>query len=417
MTTSGNRIPDFVPLTTRQGILPGDIVDNLQGRQLIIWGCGHLGRVLAGVFRRVARRDFQAVFCDRRASALDPVVDDLAVLHPADCIEQVANGRAFCVVAVAGGGAGVEASLTRHGASPSRDFMTYRHVSRPEAYVKAAGTVDGTMRYLDATAFQTALEKLLREIPHVMQVSIVGEPDPLAHPEIHRIVAAARGRVATSVTGRLHAADLGRLESVAEAGPNLLAFRTALPGEPADVADVRCVLDAIARLRDRFGGATEFRILRVRRETPDKGTWQALLERMCAELHLPLIETEGYVEPYDLLLDERAGEAATEDLRAQQRDLTWDVGAALQSAMAERGRPCLSQRIFPVIGPDLSVDVCHLYRSGRVAASFLDAPYDELVAIRHTSAHCRACQARGLHRLDIDVLRRRHPQTCFDRGP
>lgn len=415
MNNYGNEEFEFVQLTTVQGVRPSDLIDGLNGRTLVIWGCGHLGRVLAGVFRRFASRDFQMGFCDKRAALWGTTIDDTPVLRPADCTARIAHGRAFGVVAVAAGGDGIAATLANQGATPIRDFVIYRHISRPEVHVKVAAMADGGMRYLDTTAFAACVDKLLREIPHVMQLSLTGDPDALAHPELPRLVATTRGRVATSLTGRLHAADLEHVSRVVEAGPNLVALRTALPGEKADITSLRGVLEALRQLRERFGDRTEFRILYVKRRAAQDGETRAILGRLCEETSLPLVETEGYVEPYDLLLSRQFGSGAMDELTAQQMELTWDLKAALQCVMNERGRPCLSQRVFPVIGPDLTVNACHLYRTGRLEGSFLAKSYDELVSLRHESDLCRECQSQGLHRLDIDVLRRRHPEVSFDR--
>ena len=89
-----------------------------------------------------------------------------------------------------------------------------------------------------------------------------------------------------------------------------------------------------------------------------------------------------------------------------------EVGRAGAQALAasERGLPCLSQRVFPVIGVDGAVSACHLYRDAPLADDYLRADWAALLAARSNCAPCLRCQTHALHRLDVDVLLRRHPE-------
>ena len=113
--------------------------------------------------------------------------------------------------------------------------------------------------------------------------------------------------------------------------------------------------------------------------------------------------------PYDLVLAycregvHPAGEAG------QFAALPWSLETALQLAASERDQPCLSQRIFPVIGVDGAVAACHLYRAALLAPDYLACDWSALLAARRTCVPCQECQAQGLHRLDIEVQARRHP--------
>jgi hypothetical protein len=131
-------------------------------------------------------------------------------------------------------------------------------------------------------------------------------------------------------------------------------------------------------------------------------------KRMLAGSPITLSVETPYVTPYDPVLDYCAqGKPA-----AALERLDWNLDRALALCAADGDQPCLSQRVFPVIGVDLQVGLCHLYEQPALGVDYLATPWPELLALRHAAAHCRNCQQHGLHRLDLPVLTRRFPDLA-----
>lgn len=120
------------------------------------------------------------------------------------------------------------------------------------------------------------------------------------------------------------------------------------------------------------------------------------------------IESDPYIMPYDALLKDQAPRSAIDAL-------PYNLSAALDLCKQDTHLPCLSQRVFPIIQTDGSVAVCHLYNPLILDNNYLDADWARLLQHRSVNALCEACQACGLHRLDLDVLRRRHGKDCVNR--
>jgi len=88
--------------------------------------------------------------------------------------------------------------------------------------------------------------------------------------------------------------------------------------------------------------------------------------------------------------------------------LNWDIEYYINEALKNKHKECLSQRIFPVINSDLSVNVCHLYKSFKIHNNFLKIEWQRLKEKRANNNYCKICQKYGLHRLDLHILKEKN---------
>lgn len=123
--------------------------------------------------------------------------------------------------------------------------------------------------------------------------------------------------------------------------------------------------------------------------------------------HLPnVIASTDIAYPNDfapLLRFAEAPEAG--DISALQALCGFDLPAVLAKVKAQRDRACMCERVYPVFRADGGIAVCHLHLEGTLVE---DAGHTDLAAIvqrRGFNEYCRRCQAEGIHRFDLGLLR------------
>lgn len=84
----------------------------------------------------------------------------------------------------------------------------------------------------------------------------------------------------------------------------------------------------------------------------------------------------------------------------------WKYQKVFDVLQKEKDKPCLCSRIWPVINCNNSVSICHLYPNTIICDDFLSTPMNEI----KRSDFCERCKAHGLHRLDIEVLRKTYKE-------
>lgn len=388
----------FVPLQRRSGVPALDFMRDHAGRDLLVWGAGMLGRCLMRQLSAHAAPGQALLFADANPALVGTTVDGHGVLAIADAIASARAGSAFVLVALAGPGKAAMARLADAGLAAGADYESYLKLSRPEAVIQVAGHDAMRGMHLPLPRFHAILAKLKSEIPDLFHLDLSGWGDPLDHPDIAAIVEAARAVVPCTLTTRLDA-GFAAIERALRAAPT--QFVVAVDGDRDAAFHDR--LRRVAGLQRELASRVEIRVKYVRYR--DNAGGFAALRSRCGEYGLKLVEALGYIDPYDTTLALcQSGQLDGADATR----LAWSLRDALELARVDRARPCLCQRIFPVINADGSAGVCHLYAQPRLHDDYLVPTYDALLDLRRDAAHCRACQRYALHRLDVDVLQARH---------
>lgn len=388
----------FVPLERRMGTFVGDFMRAHARRDLVIWGAGVLGRCLMHQLTFYAAPGQALVFTDSNPKLAGSTIEGRPVLALDETIQRMHEGTAFVLVALAGYTKAAMTRLAEANLVVGADYESYLKLSRPEAVVQVSGCVGGGLANLVPDTHRAILAKLKTDVPDLFHVDLSGWSDPLDNPDIATIVEATRAVVPCTLTTRL-AAEPTVIERALLAAPT--QFVVAVDGERDKAFIDR--LRRVADIQDRLAGRTEVRVKYTRYH--DNSAGLDAMRALCVRLGLKLVEAIGYIDPYDITL--RLCE--TGDLDATETaKLAWPMREALAWARVDRLQPCLCQRIFPVINPDGSVSVCHLYARPRLHHDYLAVDYDTLQDLRRDAAHCRVCQHHALHRLDIEVLQVRH---------
>jgi hypothetical protein len=266
---------------------------------------------------------------------------------------------------------------------------------------------------MSADVYAKVLDKLMREIPLLSCIELSPWSDPFLNPEVAEIVKNTEKQVSCRLTTPLQ--SVKHLEQVIAAQPSQLAVTINGVGETYEAynegASWQTLIDNLRTLKEvlsKYSSATLVAILchKYKDESPDE--FMSLRE-LCSELGFTYIPDWPYLSSYDAILAGCHGDTLDPSDQRLLNNLPWRYEQALQAAKREADKPCLCQRIFPIIQPDCSVALCHLYRTPIVTRDWLSLSWEEVLQLRHTHEHCGDCQSFGLHRLDIDVLLKQYP--------
>lgn len=396
----------MVPLRTVQGLDATELASRFGTREVMVWGTGDLAQdvhtsLVKGGFAVAAflhDRPARGTFLGRPVLTAGDLLAGFGRPH-----------RPFVILAAAAYRREAEHQCLAAGMRPGCDFLSHLEVSRPQAVVEVAG--HGALMRADRFAATTA--RLSADLPRLCHIEFALASDPLLNPDlpgmVHLAEAVAPCTIVTRLEGTLP------LASLLAAGPSRLDVVVggvdagAVPASiPPPGSPFRDRLDELGAALAGAPGATRAQVRLYRRRDDHRDVesgWRSLLRGSGIALSV----ATPYVMPYDEVLAYCETGAFPPAARAAADALPWDLGRGLALSLADAHLPCLSQRVFPVIRADGSVVSCHLYRGPCLAGDYLDVSWAELLERRHRAEGCRVCQRHGLHRLDLEVLRRRHP--------
>lgn len=416
--------PDFVPLTTDQGMDEHAFRTLVADRLIVIWGGGVLGKMLYRLLCAWGLGDRIYAFCDARALSCSFSSLPRQVLPPPDGIRLAQQSRAIVLLASETAAYAMASKCSAAGLTKNSDYLAYTHLRRPEAVVeispprRSPGIIPGLPApsgLLSAERYYAILKKLLSDIPALFHIDFSGWGDPLDNPDLPEIVALTEPSVPCSVVTHLQDASL--IPPLLTHPPTQIVVVASGYKEiheqncpDSDWATFARNLESLAATHTRLKADCEVRI----RYDLYRNNGGAVLQGFrdwCAPLGIPIVATPGYFGPYDRLLSHMQLHDGVASGFTTAPAVTWSLPVATELAQGDRHLPCLCQRIFPIIKSSGAVSLCHVYNSPQVDADYQAQRYSDLLSSRHSHPHCRDCQSHSLHRLDIAVLERRHPDA------
>ncbi len=401
---------EFVPLYRRKGLSSQDFLALHGHKLIIIFGSGVLGRCMLRQLRRFSEPSRRFVFADTDPFIVGKTIDNCLVVSLVEAVACAKINEAFIILAVASNVDSVREAFESQGLCINSDFMTYRSMCRPEAVIQIAEGRESNsnndvyrLKLMSFHDYRLTFSKLLNEIPDLFCLDLTGDGEPFLNDDLPDIIRFTEAHVPCTVVTR-YPVDRLRLDSIMQARPlQIVLFFDFSIGFPFNADQVHQSLLELADSHSLYGDGTS---VRVRIEKYRFQSQQALdfLERACKKFGLRIVQSVGY-PPYDDILTMYKN-ANLDPLEIDK--LHWDLEEAVKLASKDRAQPCLCQRIFPVIKPDLSVRTCHLYTRPTLHDNFLTIHKDDLYELRQAAGQCRECQRFSLHRLDLEVLHQRH---------
>jgi hypothetical protein len=412
----------FTQLKTAQGLPVDELRNIVRGRSLYIWGAGFLGR---GVKRLFERNGFSVkAFLDINPALTK--VDEIDVFRPTDIIKNVKEENTFIVLTVASRSKETEKQCLDAGLEKDKDFLTYIQIPRQQPVIEVGGVCNYAcsvcakrpktdINYMSAAVYEKVFNKLIAESPSLISVDLSLWREPLINPDIAEIVRITKKYVPCKLITKLQHDTY--LEELIKADPDQIqiisgGYEKTYEQNQTDLGfSWRTFVENLHKIKiykEKYNAKTSVNLLYIMYKNC-VGDFEKM-KRLCGELGFTAGTDAPYLTPYDNFFDVCEGRELDPRIRKIKELLTWDMENVLEICDEDAHKPCICQRIFPVIDYDTSVSLCHLFCKPGVSKSFFDAPYDEIVRLRHKNDFCRKCQSYGLHRLDLEILKRYYPQ-------
>ncbi|MDR2803552.1 MAG: TatD family hydrolase [Treponema sp.] len=411
----------FTPLKTAQGLPAEELRNIVRGRSLYIWGAGFLGRCVKSFFER---NSFNVMaFLDINPALTK--VDGLDVFRPADILANVKKENAFIVLTVASHSKLTEEQCIYAGLEKDRDFLTYIQIPRQQPVIEIGGVCNYACsvcikqskpdNYMSAAVYKKVFNKLIAENPMLISIDLSLWREPLLNPDIAEITRITKNHVPCKLVTKLQCntyleelikADPGQIQIIA--GGYEKTYEQNQTGKVFSWPDFVENIHKIKMYKEKYNANTSINLLYIMYKNSARDFEK--MKRFCSELGITAGTDAPYLTPYDNFLDICEERELDSQIQKIKELITWDMEKVLKICEDDAHKPCICQRIFPVIDYDTSVSLCHLFCKPRVCKSFLDTPYNEIAELRLKNDFCRKCQSYGLHRLDLEILKRYYPQ-------
>jgi hypothetical protein len=408
----------FTPLAAVQGLSVAELRGLIQERPVYIWGAGFLGLCLRRMFMR---NGFTVrAFLDKNPNL--NTLDGAEVLRPAH-IQNVKKERAFVLCTVISQNKAIERECIEAGLEKDRDFLPYIRIPRQQPVIEVSGecisacsvcTKNGAGKYMSAALYKKVIDKLTAECPLILSVDLSSFwREPLVNPDIAEIISntGVPCRLTTGLQYDKH------LEDVVKAGPAQIqiiaggyenTYEENYTGGSGGAGDWRIFLANLYKLRDyreKYKSAADIAVLYILYRNNNKDHFDKM-KKLCEELGFRIVPDAGYLTPYDNFLDLCEGRPLAPAVQKTKEMLVWNIKNVMDMCVKNTPNPCICQRIFPMIDYDASLSLCHLFCKPGLSGSFLDTPYNRIIEKRTETAFCKRCQKYGLHRLDLDILKK-----------
>ena len=405
----------MVPLNTVQGLDPDTLRSIIGNRRAYVWGCNRIGiEVLSSLEKHGATL---GGFADTRSELIGTRYFNKPVVSTRQILDDI-NAN-FIVVATPSFQQQAIQACEMAGRNKDVDFIKHTDVRRPAAVIDVAGHCNlsctpcprnndptlATLNPMSFASFEQILNKLLIEQPLLSFIELFGWSEPLLNGDLPRIIRLTEQSVPCAITTNLTLRE--PLNDMVAAEPTQLIVK--IIGVESNYEKVMGSswqhlqenLQLLSKLAQSVNTELCIHLYRTSSDIAERfSNTRARYESMGFRVSTPHL----YPGAYDGLLDYCEGKA-----ELKNTGIPWNIPAALDLVTEESDKPCLCQRIFPVINSDQSVSLCHTYHRPIVASDFMATSLSELVEKRHQHEHCRRCQTHGLHRLDLDVLAQQQP--------
>jgi hypothetical protein len=305
----------------------------------------------------------------------------------------------------------------------------YNQIPRQQAVIEISNTCNyfctvcekkdrGIPAFMGFDTYKKILYKLLKECPLLINIDLSLWFEPLSNPYVSEIVKETEKYLPCRLNTKLQ--DVENLEDVIKSAPSELilscsGYEYSYEKNQDDSWSLFLLnLHKLQEYIERYRVKTNVSILYILYTNNNTDDFNKI-KILGGKLGFTVITDTGYLSPYDNFFDLCEGRELSRQITQKKEILPWNLNRVLEACQQDAVNPCICQRIFPIINFDLSVSLCHLFCKPSVTNNFLDLTYKQILELRHNHVFCKNCQYYGLHRLDVDMLKRKHPEMKYNK--
>lgn len=420
----------MIPITTIQGFQENQIRSLVQNKKVYVWGTSILAKIVSTSLH--ASQIPVTAYLDNRKAFINKRFNGLEIQDVASIVKNAKDsGGIFIVIASEAIVKSAKRQLKENGLKENIDFISYLKISRPFAAVDVhsgcnlqclccpQGNFDKIpVNTFSLPVYKKVLDKLRIDMPLLSGVELFTWGEPFLNEQLAEIIEYTERFVPSFVSTNLM--TIKNLPKIIEAKPSSLSVTVNSLNKDYEKiskgASWKILIDNLSSLSvllkqsgtDVFDLFINVKLFVYKTTVPED---IKKFERLCKELALRLSIEYPYLNPYDNFLKVCKKEKISSNAEKIINKLSWDFKKVMKLAADEIDRPCLSQRIFPIINSNLSVALCHTYKNPIIAENYLTSSFDDLLKTRHGQKQCQECQKYGLHRLDLNILNRKNTKN------
>ncbi len=417
----------MIPLTTSQGLSVKEIESLINNRDIYIWGAGPISSEVYISLKSSGLKP--KAFLKTNTNFVSKEHSEIPVLHPDNVVNSFLNrNTSFIVISSVTFGKKAEQLIVENtDLRKGIDYIFFTLISRPVAIVDVSGKCNfkclnspvGNMRnslpqgLMTYQTYEKVFNKLRKDLPMLTRVELSSWSDPLLNKDLSEIINLTEEYIPSAISTDL--TKITYLEEIIKSQPSVLnitvngsenSYERIMPG--ASWRQLTANLRVLNLLLSKYQPKTKVTLKIYAYQCDHKNDIDNIIS-FAKNMDFNMEIDHVYLNPYDNILAYLSNESITNESKYVINNMTWDISSAVELAKLDINLPCLSQRFFPVINWNLSVSLCHTYYYPIIAENYLEIDWEDLLLLRHQEKHCYQCQQYALHRLDLNILAKRHP--------
>jgi len=410
-------------LTTVQGLEKNELLDLINGREIVIWGINDLAIDVETSLIKSNLKISGHLHSDPERVQKQHI--NRKIISTTHFFGQQHNVKDdyFIIIGTTSFASEAIEICKDHGLRNKKDFLHGISIKRPKAIIEVveSKTKPETNSYfgyrcnldnikqIENSKFIAITEKLDTDIPLLTGIEIGLFSDALLHTSIFELTAYAEKIAPVTIKTMLsHSADIVELANSTISRVDIFVVGLGAIYEEINYEQWDNFVSRLSNFLElNFNSKNPSRInVTVFNVGPKNDATSTMFLKLRSKLtkFADFKFESPYLMPYDRVLEKLNGEVLNEKCTDNFRLLPYDLTEIATACLKQKGLQCVSQRIFPIIRVDCSVLLCHLYAQPTVTESYFDINYEDLVDKRHMHNHCNSCQKHGLHRFDFLVL-------------
>lgn len=398
-------------------INPADLKNKIEGRDLYLWGAGHVGLGLSKALERIGISC--AGFIDSSQALSGRTVRKYSICAPEQIFSKYSKNKYFIIITSSKFEQEIEEICIQNGLKKDREYISYRSLCPFDFLVDVAGVCNlhciscpwGNYPKKLPTGFMTVktyakvLDKILREAPFLGSIAFWSWGEPLLNPELPEIIRMTNDRkVLCAISSNLSMKK--DFKDVICAKPEW--FKVSVSGFE-DSYEITHTggnwntflnnLYQLKELREKFNPGMQVEVnYHIYKHNQDEDYHK--VKEICKKLDFAFRSNYAFLAPLENVMDHLRGKELSENAKKTMDLLVLKIDNAMELARKQAKFEC---EFFPSVSINWNLSVnncvlCYDPEKNIAVDNFLETPLKEIMALRKDSSLCKQCKAMAVHR-------------------